>query len=64
MTYVSSLVTASSNRAFYIVYISLPLCQYTKNASKWGLGEYRKRRQGRAAYLTYVSGLDAFSNGA
>ena len=27
-------------------------------------GEYRKRRQGRAACLTYVSGLDAFSNGA
>ena len=30
----------------------------------WGEGEYRKRRQGRVAYLTYVSGLDAFSNGA
>ena len=36
LTYVSSLVTASSNGAFYIVYISLPLCQHTKNASKRG----------------------------
>ena len=29
-----------------------------------GGGEYRKRRQGHVACLTYASGLDAFSNGA
>ena len=64
LTYVSGL-DASSNGAFFNqIHNNTDSTNTQKNASKRGEGEYRKRRQGRAAYLTYVSGLDAFSNGA